>query len=259
MPEMQEVYRMATQKVRPDAGFVDRQHRNQRRRMRNRKYGAIGVVAILGVLAIALAVATRPGGSSTTPASQPPPTFRVDPEAMQVATDFVGAYGASDAERASSSLAEDADISGVVTYERAAGDAHEDLRLTLALLKAEGYRQTVHPCEVTGVGASGSVVSCAFDFHSLGSDKIGRGPFGGSEFMITVRDGKITRALISWDLARFAQQMWEPFTRWVSDTYPADARTMYADSGLERLSERSISLWERHVRDYVEQVQQGAG
>ena len=43
MPEMQEVFRMATQKVRPDPGFVDRQYENQRRQSRRRKAGALAL------------------------------------------------------------------------------------------------------------------------------------------------------------------------------------------------------------------------
>jgi len=31
MPEVQEVFRMATQKIRPEPGALDRQHENQRR------------------------------------------------------------------------------------------------------------------------------------------------------------------------------------------------------------------------------------
>ena len=81
MPDVQEVFRMATRKVRPDPGFVDRQFQRQRRTMRNRKTGAIALVAalVVGVVALATALNFRdgseivPGGGGTTaPSTQPP-------------------------------------------------------------------------------------------------------------------------------------------------------------------------------------------
>lgn len=47
MPDVQEVFRMSTQKVRQDPGAMERQHARQRKAERNRKIGAIAVVAAL--------------------------------------------------------------------------------------------------------------------------------------------------------------------------------------------------------------------
>ena len=56
MPEMQEVFHMATQKVRPDPDALDRQYRNQRRHVAKRKAAVFGLIAALmvagGVVAI---------------------------------------------------------------------------------------------------------------------------------------------------------------------------------------------------------------
>lgn len=60
MPDVQEVFRMATQKVDQDPGALERQVSRQRRRARNRKIGALGLVAALGVALIAFALATIP-------------------------------------------------------------------------------------------------------------------------------------------------------------------------------------------------------
>ena len=70
MPEVQEVFRMATQKVRPDPGALDRQHGQQQRRTIRRKVGVYGLVAALvGVIAV---VAVRAGGrSEQVPIDQP--------------------------------------------------------------------------------------------------------------------------------------------------------------------------------------------
>lgn len=74
MPEMQEVFRMATQKVRPDPGFVDRQHENQRRQSRRRKTGALALVAVLVVVGVVVGISTLRSGDEGIPGSAPTPT-----------------------------------------------------------------------------------------------------------------------------------------------------------------------------------------
>jgi hypothetical protein len=71
MPEVQEVFRMATQKVRPDPGALERQQRQQRRSTIRRKVGAYGLVAaVVGAIAV---VAVRAGVDSgeQVPGNQP--------------------------------------------------------------------------------------------------------------------------------------------------------------------------------------------
>jgi hypothetical protein len=72
MPDVQEVFRMATQKVQPEPGFVERQFHNQWRRARNRRNGAIALVAIVALAATVIAIraldddtGTQPGGQGT--------------------------------------------------------------------------------------------------------------------------------------------------------------------------------------------------
>jgi Tol biopolymer transport system component len=72
MPEVQEVFRMATQKVRPDPGFVERQHDHRRKQQRNRRIGAFAVVAAMGVVVAVVFASTRPGEEGRTPASPGP-------------------------------------------------------------------------------------------------------------------------------------------------------------------------------------------
>jgi hypothetical protein len=70
MPDVQEVFRMSTQKVKPDPGALERQFGQQRRRTIRRKAGVYGLVAALVVIA---AVAVREGVVSArhVPAGQP--------------------------------------------------------------------------------------------------------------------------------------------------------------------------------------------
>jgi hypothetical protein len=76
MPDMQEVFRMATQKVRPDPGFVDRQHENQRRQSRRRKAGALVLVAVLVIAGVVVGISTLRSGDEgkVIPGSAPTPT-----------------------------------------------------------------------------------------------------------------------------------------------------------------------------------------
>jgi Tol biopolymer transport system component len=75
MPDVQEVFRMATQKVRPEAGFTDRQLEQQRRRARNRKAAALALMAALGVAAAVFSVSLAGDEERSQPAvpSTPPP------------------------------------------------------------------------------------------------------------------------------------------------------------------------------------------
>jgi hypothetical protein len=72
MPDVQEVFRMATQKIRPDEGFVDRQLSRQRRQTRNRRLGALALAAVIGIVAVVVVIRavedptkTQPGGQGT--------------------------------------------------------------------------------------------------------------------------------------------------------------------------------------------------
>ena len=76
MPEIQEVFRMATQKVRPDPEALDRQHRGQRRRVVRKRATVYALVVALVVAGAVVAIGTlgsdhqQPAGEGTNP---PPP------------------------------------------------------------------------------------------------------------------------------------------------------------------------------------------
>jgi hypothetical protein len=222
-----------------------------RKANRKRKVGAFAVAAAIGVAAVALTLGSRPGENTTTPANPVEATA-----AEEVATDFVEAYGAFDAEQAITYLADDADISELMTSVGAQGveGTLEELRLLISLMEAQGYEQMFDSCEETGGYSFGTAVHCPFDFHLIRSDEIGRGPFSGSGFDLTVRDGEIVGASMYFEVGKFSPQMWEPFASWVSTTYPEDAAVMYEDGTYSgaRLTEESVRLWELRSREYVE-------
>jgi hypothetical protein len=203
--------------------------------------------AVAALLAIGAFVAYQ---SRDDEASGPPP--------MEVASSFLEAYGAFDAEKAITYLADDADISQLIGSVGAQGveGTPEEFRLLVSLAEATGYKQTLISCEELGSSASGTGVRCTSDYHNFRSDEIGRGPFSAVSFDLTVRDGEIVRARQDFGVEQFSTQMWDPFARWVSKAYPKDAAVMYEDGGGGvRLTEESIRLWERHLRDYVKEVE----
>ncbi len=214
-----------------------------------------------------LATTACSGGQSAEPAPSVPleQEAPADPEAPatspgaaeDVAIGFLEAYGSFDADRAITYLAPDADVSGLISSVGGGSldGGLEGFRLLLSMLEAEGYKQILHGCDDMGSGEGRTFLTCDFDFHVIRSDELGLGPYSGSHFFLTVRDGKIVDASKTWAIGEFSPQVWEPFAAWVAATYPEDVDVMYtgAQTGL-RLTEKSISLWEQRTREYVEHV-----
>ncbi|HEX5937503.1 MAG TPA: hypothetical protein VFZ75_07440 [Actinomycetota bacterium] len=61
MPELEEVFDMVTKQTEPDLDAWHQQERRMRRATRNRRLGAIGLVATLGVAAVMIVLASRAG------------------------------------------------------------------------------------------------------------------------------------------------------------------------------------------------------
>jgi hypothetical protein len=252
MPDVQEVFRMTTQKIRPEPGFVDRQYDHRRKQQRRRKIGAFAAAAAISVVAVALIVNNLGGQNRTQIVDQP------EQSAEEIANGFLDAYGAFDADRAIPYLANDSDIVGLMTSvgAQSVDGTVREFRLLLSFLEAMGYEQILDPCEELTSSAAGTTVRCTFDYHALRSDEIGLGPFGGSYFDLTILDGKIVRASKFFATEGFSVAVWEPFAAFVSTTYPEDAAVMYVDDTYSevRLTEESIRLWDLRTREYVEEV-----
>ena len=58
MPDVKEVFRVATEEVAPELGALERQYQRQQRAARRRKTGALAVAAVI-IAAIALFAARR--------------------------------------------------------------------------------------------------------------------------------------------------------------------------------------------------------
>jgi hypothetical protein len=203
-----------------------------------------GVAAVAAIVVVAFLLTDRDDGDDRVAVS--PASDGSTPVA--VASAFLDAYGAFDVDRAAAHLAPDADVSGLE-------GGRQDWRLGNAWLAAEGFELLARPCTAVHTGSAGTMVRCPFDFHAIHSAEIGRGPYGGSSFELTVSGGRIVSAAVNWSYLTngFSSEMWEPFARWVSEHHPADAAAMYTDPShtLEQLTEASIRLWERRTREYV--------
>lgn len=250
MPDLQELFSRSTQEAAPDPGALQRQHARQRRRSVGIKVGAFAVATAIGVVAVALFLVVRSGRGTTTPADATSVVTTVDP-AEEVAKSFLDAFGAFDAERAMTYVADDADLAGMGGFPEADS---ESLSMLTSFLEAFGWNQTITSCEAFEAAlATDTTVVCAFDWHGLRSDEIDRGPYSDSEFVVTVRDSEIVEASWYWNIQRFSGQMWDPFAAWVSKTYPEDVEVMYENGQTNfRLSPGSIRLWDQHSREYVQ-------
>jgi hypothetical protein len=256
MPDVREVYEMVTRQKPPEPGALERQQKRQIRAARNKKIGAFVVAAAIALAAVVLIQETRSGEDAPpAPATQPTTVAPVDTAAQEVAMSFLKAYGAFNAKQASTYLADNADITDLTQGLTGV----EGLSLMTSFLEAQRYQQTITSFE-TGTLGSDTTVTCGYDFHAIRSDEIGLGPYSGSSFYFTVRDGEIVRASNDIDIEKFSPQMWEPFAEWVSTTYPKDAAVMYNATLTDfRLTEKSIRLWDQHTREYVKEVQQTQG
>jgi hypothetical protein len=199
--------------------------------------------------------AATPANEPVTPANEPATANPVVATADEVATGFLEAYGAFDADRAIAYLADDADISQLIVSSADVEGTLEEFRMFISLLEAEGYKQILHGCEEMGGSASSTNLRCTFDYHAIRSDELGLGPYSGSSFELTVRDREIVEASKTWEIAEFSPQVWEPFHAWVSINYPEDAAIMYTGGGTgAQLTEESIRLWEQHTQEYAEEM-----
>ena len=230
---------------------------------RNKRLSTFAVAGVTALVLVACGgddTGGAGGQNATTPASEPAAASPVDTKAQEVATGFVEAFGAFDADRAISYLAEDADILPLMT-EVGIQDAEgtlDEFRLLISMQQAVGSKLTLDSCEEMEISASATEVRCTFDVHSLGSDEIGLGPYSGNYFALTVSDREIVRASQYRNYTDIYSEMWRPFATWVASNYPDDVEVMYQIGGHgERLTSESIRLWERHIREYVEEVKQG--
>ena len=152
------------------------------------------------------------------------PADSVDTQvATDVASDFMAAVAAYDADRAASYLADDARIQ-LRTSTVDAASMGRQLRWT----RAAEFRLIPGRCELESVSAPAATVACAYDAHGLGSERLGRGPFTDNVLRLTIVDDEIVSGVEELGSDGFEVTMWEPFTAWLLSNHADEAAFMYA-------------------------------
>jgi hypothetical protein len=195
-------------------------------------------------------------------------TVALDPdvlaaEAEEVARGFVDAYAAADADRALTYLADD-----LIATEEQWGSP-ERLRRDFAWMEAARYEWNVHDCQLATEDPRplddpapsdqpiGTAVRCSLDFHALGSDAIGLGPYDIS-WDLTVRDGRVTANRSVWNWTpQFENDLWgggAAFANWIRTEHPDDVLVMYQDSSQDwsQTTDESLRLWEQRTEEFVQ-------
>lgn len=264
MSDTKELLERARRQAPQPENVMDSLIRRRDRKRRNQRIAA-GIVGI-AVFVAAVWIVTSGASSDRTqrPANEPPTVNQTD-AAEDVARRFLAAFGAFDPEKAMTYVADDADLRWLIDLQVPANE--KGLAQDLALLEAQRVQLTITWC-VAGPLRSGTSVVCGFDFDAIASDVLGLGPFTGSTFVFTVRDGEIVEAAARPNLDQFISQMRAPFAEWVAANYPRDFHVMYTPGSIPqnpkgfrqvrgRLTEESMRLWRLHIPEYVEAVQQG--
>jgi hypothetical protein len=206
-------------------------------------------VLVAGVLAVAAAVAVTAWITAwivrgdPEPSGQPPDGSHAE----AVAVGFMEAAHAYNLDHAVSLVAEDAQLNDAVDIadwrDGLAWD--EALRFTLADLSCREGKTT----------SAGTAVRCSYAFHALGSDELGRGPYGGGVADLVVRDGKVTSLEEEWPFLTngFSEEMWEPFEAWVTQQDPEAAQVLYHGPSEPTADERSTELqtWRDKIAEYL--------
>jgi hypothetical protein len=158
------------------------------------------------------------------------------PDAGAVAANFMEAAHAYDLDRATGMLADDVEIVGY-------SDVNE-WREEQPWNKAVGFNLADLSCREGETQSASTAVHCSYALHGLGSEELGRGPYGGGTADLTVLDGKITRVEENWPFGGngFSDEMWEPFQAWVAQYHPDAARIMYGDNPNQTAAEHEAEL-----------------
>jgi SnoaL-like domain len=235
--------------------------RDRKRRTQRVMAGVVGIAVFVAAIWI---VTSGVSSDRTQTPSNEPSTVKPTDAAEDVVRGFLAAFGAFDPEAAMTYVADDADLRGLIDPPTPAN--RRGLSLMLALFEAVGYEQTITWCRADPF-ESGTSVVCAYDFTTIDAVALGRGPFTGSTFAFTLRDGEIVEAaMMNANFAQYASQVRAPFADWLAATYPRDFEVMYGSipprpAGFRqvhyRLTEESIRLFRLRTREYVKAVKQG--
>ncbi len=107
----------------------------------------------------------------------------------------------------------------------------EEFRGEIAWNEATGFKMMINDCEpLDDDPEAGITLRCGFDFHMLGSDALGIGPYRDNYWDLTIRDGEIVAAEnASPSFGPWNTEMWHPFQLWIKAEHPDDVLVLYTD------------------------------
>ena len=179
--------------------------------------------------------------------SEPTAQTYDDHRADAVAATFMVAGHAYELDRATGMLADDAELVGSADV--------DDWRADQAWNQAVGFTLADLSCREGESTSTGTAVRCVYALHGLGSEQLGRGPFGGGVADLTVLDGKIARVAENWPYLGngFSSEMWEPVQAWVTQQHPRAAGILYGGDPGQTAAEHEteLRLWRQMVAEYV--------
>jgi len=215
-----------------------------RREVKTRQRTGLAVAAavVLVALAGAFMLGTRFIGSDD---AAPPAGPSRTADARQVAAKFFAAYDAYDADRMLATLSDQ----GFMTQWTSAEDARSDV----AWREAVGWTESHEPCLASSASGGAVNLRCDVEVQALGSEQLGRGPYGSGYWALHVEGAKVTYAHLEFPHSTngFAAETWEPFVHFVEAEYPADAELMLNEDETDSERNAALPLWKQHVADYV--------
>jgi TolB protein len=199
MPELKEVFEHVTEQVEPDLDSWDRQEQRQRRASRNRRHGALALVAMLGLLAAVFAVRLLDDEPAVKPAIEVPP--EVPPVETAPGMYVVDLTSGEDAfiRGVPASPADASPDGSTIAFGRGSGGSSQ---IFLAAADGTQVRQVTHdPVEATDAGWSPDGDEIAYvGFGQGGTDR--------SIFVIDVATGRSRQ--LTFESADAANPAWSP-------------------------------------------------
>jgi len=214
---------------------------------RHRVTWGLSVVAVGAAVILALVLTGVPLSSDQSETQEP----ARDRSPVDVAADFVDAFAGYDPVRASKDLAVDAEMK---IWEDADGTSEWQRGLVWA--EAVGFKVLPSECAPEQRTGSRTMVRCPFALHSLGSDRIGRGPYPDNAFYVVVDKGEIvaTEMVVPSETNGFRDEVWDPFAQWLQREYPADFAVMIRDvDGVQvpSFTGDSITRWRHRIVSWL--------
>jgi hypothetical protein len=159
--------------------------------------------------------------------------------AERVADDFFAAFAAQDADLTASYLA--------------SGSAWPEWRLEMQRASAWHAEYFPEPCQELSTSLAATNVICGFEYHMLGSEELGLGPFRNNAIDLRISDGEVVHVELTVTFDSNGQTaLYDTIGAWVRENHPGEWAFMNNTEGYTRAElDRWSRLWDRRIDEYV--------